>query len=103
MLTMFVPSSGAFVLEPRPLPVADAEPCQVDEAASDTACCMICGCPAGPAPSRWRNVAQNGRRAARWSCGVRPYPMECRGVRPEPLSIAMACLLLVGGFIYLAV
>lgn len=103
MLTMFMPSSGAFVLEPRSLSVAGGGAMAADDAASNTACCMICGCPGGPCT---QPVAHRGaERQAGCPFDLQRASLPKRGSRgvPEPLSIAMACLLLVGGFIYLTV
>ena len=103
MLTMFVQSSGAFLLEPRPLPVADRGAMSVDDAASDTACCMICGCPAGPCTQPLAQRDAERQAGCPFELRRASLPNGVSRSLPQPFSIATACLLLVGGFIYLAV
>mgnify|MGYP000370196973 CR=1 FL=1 len=103
MLTMYVQSSGAFLLEPRQLRVVGAGAKAADDGAPDTTCCMICGCPGGPCTLPTARC--DAERQAGCPFELRQAALSDRTSRrlSQPLSIATASLLLAVGFIYLAV
>lgn len=103
MLTMFVQPSGAFLLEPGQVAGAGAGAMTANDGEPDAVCCMICGCPGGPCTLP---AAQSGaERQAGCPFELRRGALPERMSRslPQPLSIATASLLLVVGFIFLAV
>jgi hypothetical protein len=102
MLTMFVQSSGTLLLDSRRLPAASAGAMSGDDGASDAACCIVCGCPRGPC-AQPAEAAQERQSGCPFELTGATSPDRLSRSMPQPLSIAMASLLLVVGFIYLAV
>ena len=103
MRTMFVRSSRTVVPDSRRGWAAQTGAMSGDEDAPDGACCMICGCPSGPCSRSEARPAWTARVGCPFERGVAAAPQRVATAMHPPLSIATASLLLVAGFLYLAV